>query len=50
MVPPGLVSRHRAILMIRDGGMCLRTLPGDVFVTSGQWVNGRHGLNSAQKR
>ena len=26
MVPPGLVSRHRAILMIRaTGGMCLPT-------------------------
>src|SRR5712691_7067382 len=23
-------------------------MPGDVFVTSGQWTNGRHGLCSAQ--
>ena len=51
MVPPGLVSRHRAILVIRDG----RDVPADpcqaiVFVTSGQWMNGRHGFMLGSKR
>jgi hypothetical protein len=47
IVPLGQMSRHHAIVMIRDG--CARgTTPGDGFVTSGQWPDARHGLCSAE--
>jgi hypothetical protein len=39
MVPPGLVSRHRAILVIGGGrDVPADPMPGDVSVTSGQWT------------
>ena len=51
MVSPGLASWHCAILGDpRRAGTACGPMSGDVFVTSGQWMNRRHGFMLGSKR